>query len=69
VIPPANTGNDNNNKIAVINTAQQNNGILCIVIPGALIFIIVVIKLAAPNIELIPDKCNENIAISTDAPE
>jgi hypothetical protein len=68
VIAPANTGKDNNN-IAVTNTAQQNNGILCIVIPGALMFIIVVIKLDAPKIELIPAKCNENIAKSTAPPE
>ena len=38
------------------------------VIPGALIFIIVVIKFIAPNIEEIPDKCNENIAKSTEPP-
>jgi hypothetical protein len=66
---PAKTGKDNNKSIAVIKTAQQNKGILCIVIPGALIFNTVVIKLAAPNIELIPAKCNENIAKSTDPPE
>jgi hypothetical protein len=69
VIAPANTGKDNNNNIAVTNTAQQNNGILCIVIPGALMFIIVVIKFAAPKIELIPAKCNEKIAKSTAPPE
>jgi hypothetical protein len=50
-------------------TAQQNKGILCIVIPGALMFIIVVIKLAAPKIELIPAKCKEKIAKSTAPPE
>jgi hypothetical protein len=69
VIPPAKTGKDNNNKIAVINTAQTNKGNLCIVIPGALIFKIVVIKLLAPKIELIPAKCKLNIAKSTAPPE
>jgi hypothetical protein len=69
VIAPAKTGKDNNNKIAVIKTAQQNNGNLCIVIPGARIFNTVVIKLAAPKMELIPAKCNENIAKSTEPPE
>jgi hypothetical protein len=54
VIPPASTGNDNNNNIAVINTAHTNNGNLCQLIPGARIFIIVVKKLIAPNIEDIP---------------
>jgi hypothetical protein len=66
---PAKTGNDNNNNTAVINTAQANRGSLCIVKPGALIFIIVVIKLEAPNIELIPAKCKLKIAKSTDPPE
>ncbi len=65
VIAPANTGNDNNNNHAVINTAHTNNGILCIVIPGALIFIIVVIKFIAPSIDAIPAKCRLNIAKST----
>lgn len=31
--------------------------------------IIVAIKFIAPNKELIPAKCNENIAKSTDGPE
>ena len=69
VIPPANTGKDNNNNIAVIKTAQTNRGNLCIVIPGALIFKIVVIKLEAPSIELIPAKCKLKIAKSTAPPE
>jgi len=69
VIPPAKTGNDNNNSTAVIKTAHTNNGNLCIVIPGALIFNIVVIKLLAPNIELIPAKCKLKIAKSTAPPE
>ena len=66
---PANTGNDNNNNTAVINTAHTNNGNLWNVIPGLLIFKIVVIKLLAPNIELIPAKCKLNIAKSTAPPE
>jgi hypothetical protein len=69
VIAPAKTGNDNNNKIAVINTAQTNKGILCIVIPGALIFKIVVIKLLAPKIEEIPAKWRLKIAKSIAPPE
>jgi hypothetical protein len=56
VIPPAKTGNDNNNNIAVITTAQPNNVNLCNLIPGVLIFAIVVIKFTAPNKLLIPDK-------------
>lgn len=69
VIAPANTGNDNINKNAVMNTAHTNKGILCIVIPGALMFNIVVMKFIAPNIEDIPAKCKLKIAKSTDPPE
>jgi len=65
---PANTGNDNNNKTAVIIIAQPNKANLCKDIPGLLIFNIVVIKLIAPNILLIPLKCNPNIAKSTLGP-
>jgi len=69
VIAPANTGKDNNNKIAVIYTDHTNKGILCIVIPGQRMFIIVVIKLAAPKIDEIPAKCKLKIAKSTEPPE
>ena len=66
---PAKTGSDNINKNAVINIAHTNNGNLCIVIPGALMLKIVVIKLTVPKIEDIPAKCKLNIAKSTDPPE
>ena len=66
---PANTGNVNNNKIAVIKIAQTNNGNLCIDIPLVLILIAVLMKLIAPNKEDTPAKCNEKIAKSTEPPE
>jgi hypothetical protein len=69
VIAPANTGKDNNNKIAVIKIAQTNNGIQCIFKLGALILITVVIKLIAPKIEEAPAKCKLKIAKSTEPPE
>jgi len=69
VIAPASTGNDNNSKTAVIRTAHTNRGNLCIVIPGALIFIIVVMKFIAPRIEEIPARCRLKIARSTAPPE
>jgi hypothetical protein len=50
-------------------TDQTNRGILCKVIPGALIFNIVVIKFIAPKIEAIPARCKEKIAKSTEPPE
>lgn len=69
VIAPANTGNDNINKKAVINIAHTNRGNRCIVIPGALMLKIVVIKLTVPKIEEIPDRCKLKIAKSTEPPE
>ena len=69
VIAPANTGNDNNNKIAVTNIAQENKLTLCKYKPPALIFNTVLIKLIAPNKEDTPDKCKEKIAKSTEPPE
>jgi hypothetical protein len=69
VIAPANTGKENSNKNAVIKIAHAYKGILCINIPGHLIFKIVTIKLIAPNNEETPAKCKLNIAKSTEGPE
>jgi hypothetical protein len=66
---PAKTGRESNNKKAVISIDQTNKGSLCIVIPGARILKIVVIKFIAPRILLIPDKCRLKIAKSTAPPE
>ena len=49
-------------------TAHTKRGVRWAVIPGALILKIVVIKLAAPNIEDAPAKCNEKIARSIAIP-
>jgi hypothetical protein len=68
VIAPAKTGNDNKSKTAVTATAQPNKASLCNLIPGLLIFSIVVIKFIAPSKLLIPDKCKANIAKSTLGP-
>ena len=69
VIAPAKTGNAINNKIAVTKIAQANNGNLCKVCPGALIFNTVVMKLMAPNKDETPAKCKLKIAKSTEPPE
>jgi hypothetical protein len=69
VIAPAKTGSDNNNKKAVIYTAQTKSGVLFADIPGARILVIVTIKLIAPKIDETPARCNEYIAQSTDPPE
>jgi hypothetical protein len=68
VIPPAKTGKDNNNSTAVTTTAHPNKANLCNLIPGLLIFNIVVMKFIAPSKLLIPDKCKANIAKSTLGP-
>jgi hypothetical protein len=68
VIAPAKTGKDNNNNTAVITTAQPNKASLCNLIPGLLIFNIVVMKFIAPSNEETPERCNPNIAKSTLAP-
>ena len=68
VIPPASTGNESNNRTAVTTTAQPKRANLCSLIPGLLIFKIVVIKLIAPNKLLIPDRCKAKIARSTLGP-
>jgi len=68
VIPPANTGNESNNNTAVTTTAHPKRANLCNLIPGALMFNIVVMKLIAPSKLLIPDRCKANIARSTLGP-
>ena len=69
VIAPANTGRDKTNSTAVTNIDQTNKGILSIVIPGALMLSIVVMKLMEANIEETPPRCKLNIAMSTEPPE
>ena len=66
---PARTGNESSSRMAVMKMAQVKSGILCIDIPGVLIFSMVTMKFMAPNIELIPAKCRLKMAKSTDPPE
>jgi len=68
VIPPAKTGNDNNNNTAVITTAHANRINLCNLIPGLLILNVVVMKFMAPSRLEIPERCNPKIAKSTLGP-
>jgi len=65
---PASTGSDNSNNTAVTTTAHPNKANLCSLIPGLLMFSIVVMKFNAPNKLLIPDKCSAKIAKSTLGP-
>jgi len=72
-----NTGPDNSNLISTekaVPTSPEKaakikySANLCNLIPGLLIFNIVVMKFIAPRRELIPDKCKPNIAKSTLGP-
>jgi len=54
VIAPARTGKDKSNRIVVIKTDQTNKGTCSKDILLVRMFIIVVIKLMAPKIELTP---------------
>jgi hypothetical protein len=69
VIDPAKTGNDSNNRIAVMKIDQMNNGTEFKDNDEERILIIVVIKLMAPKIEDIPAICKLKIAKSTEIPE
>lgn len=68
VIAPASTGNDINNRMAVISTDHTNRGICSNVIDFIFRFMIVVMKLIAPRIDDTPAKWREKIAISTATP-
>lgn len=68
VIAPASTGRERRSRIAVIFTAQTNNGIRSRRRPFHRMLITVVIKFSAPRIEDTPAKCREKIARSTEGP-
>ena len=68
VIAPASTGSDNSSRKAVTRIAHTNSGILCIVMPGARMLRIVVMKLMAPMIDDAPARCSEKITMSTAGP-
>jgi len=68
VIAPASTGSANKSKNVVTRIDHTNSGILCMVIPGARMLKIVVMKLMAPRIEEAPAKCNERMAKSIAGP-
>ncbi len=69
VIPPARTGSDSSKRNAVINTDQTNSGSRCIVMPGPRMLKMVVMKLIAPKMLLIPDRWRLKMARSTAPPE
>src|SRR5580698_2732211 len=60
VIAPASTGIDNTSRNAVTSSDHTNSGILCIVMPGARMLKMVVMKFIAPRIELAPARWSAN---------
>jgi len=68
VIAPANTGRDSNSKKVVTNTDQTKRGSRSKEIPGARIFMIVVINLIEARIDDAPARWREKMARSTDPP-
>lgn len=68
VIAPARTGRDRRRRTAVIITAHTNRGRRSRRRPSERMLNIVVIKFKAPRIELMPAKCREKIAKSTEGP-
>ena len=65
MIPPASTGRDRRSKIVVISKDQANKGSRRNVIPLERKWIIVVIKLIEPRIDLAPARCRDKIPHST----
>ena len=68
VIAPASTGSDSRSRNAVTSTDQTNSGILCMVMPGARMLKIVVMKFIAPRIDDAPARCSDRIAKSIAGP-
>ena len=68
VIAPASTGIASSSRNAVTRIDHTNSGILCMVMPGARMLKIVVMKLIAPSSDEAPARCRLKIAMSTAMP-
>jgi hypothetical protein len=68
VIAAASTGSASSSRKAVTSTDHTNSGILCMVMPGARMLKMVVMKLIAPMIDEAPARWSEKIAKSTAGP-
>ena len=62
-------GNARINRKLTTRVIQVKTGSLIIVMPGALMLMMVVMKLIAPKMDEAPDKCKAKIAKSTEGPE
>ena len=68
VMAPASTGRDSSSRNTVTSTDQTNSGMRCMVMPGARMLKMVVMKLMAPRIELAPARCSDRITRSKAGP-
>jgi hypothetical protein len=68
VMAPASTGSDSSSRNAVTSTDHTNSGILCMVMPGARMLKMVVMKLMAPRIDEAPAMCSDRMAKSIAGP-
>src|SRR5919205_257625 len=68
VMAPASTGSDSSSRKAVTSTDQAKSGILCMVMPGARMLKIVVMKLIAPRMDEAPARWMDRIAKSMAEP-
>ena len=68
VIAPASTGSASSSRNTVTRIDHTNSGILCMVMPGARMLKIVVMKLIAPRIDEAPARWIERITKSTAGP-
>jgi len=68
VMAPANTGNERRSRMVVSRIDHTNRGIRSMVMPGARIFRIVVMKLIEAMMEEAPARWREKIARSTQPP-
>ena len=68
VIAPASTGSASTSRNAVTSIDHTNSGIRCIVMPGARMLKIVVMKLIAPRIDEAPARCSDRMTKSIAGP-
>ena len=65
---PASTGRASSSKNTVTSCDHTNSGILCMVMPGARMLKIVVMKLMAPRIDEAPARCSARMTKSIAGP-
>ena len=65
---PASTGSASSSRNTVTSCDQTNSGILCMVMPGARMLKIVVMKLMAPRIDEAPARCSDRMTKSIAGP-